>query len=187
MQAMPLLATIIRNEAVKARELANAMIEEFRDEREGGFFLSGRSGEQLISKLKNPADEALPSANAVAALALLNLGRFTGEEAFICKTEETLNSFRGMMEKSPVGFTGLLSAMSALDLSPVEVVFVGPRDHSSFDEMWKVLHTDYRPNKVVIWKEKEITGELIPLAEGKTYEKGEPTVYLCQNNTCEIS
>ena len=37
----------------KANELADAMIEEFWDEEEGGFFLSGKSGEQLVSKLKN--------------------------------------------------------------------------------------------------------------------------------------
>ena len=169
----------------RAKELANSMIDEFWDEGEGGFFLSGRSGEQLISKLKNPADEALPSANAIAAQALLKLGRLTGEEIYTRKTEETLQAFRGMMEKSPVGFTGLLSAMSALNLPPVEVVFVGPRDHSSFDEMWKVLHTDYRPNKLTLWNEKTSTGDLLPLAQGKTAEKGEPTVYLCQKNTCQ--
>ena len=168
----------------RAKGLATTMIGEFWDEGEGGFFLSGRSGEQLISKLKNPADEALPSANAIAAQALLKLGRLTGEETYIRKTEETFKSFSGMMERSPVGFTGLLSAMSAFNLPPVEVVFAGPRDHSSFDEMWKTLHTDYRPNKVTLWNEKESTGDLLPLAEGKTAEKGEPTVYLCQKNTC---
>ncbi len=50
--------------------------------------------------------------------------------------------------------------------------------------MWKVLHTDFRPNKVTLWNEKASTGDLLPLAEGKTAEKGEPTVYLCQKNTC---
>ena len=166
----------------RSRELANAMIAEFWDEKEGGFFLSGRSGEPLIVKLKNPADEALPSANAVAVLALLKLGRLTGEEPFIRKTEETLQTFRADMERSPAGFTGLLSALSALNMPPTEVVFAGPRDHSAFDEMLKVLHTDYRPDKVVLWNENETT--LLPLAEGRTAEKGEPTVYLCQKGTC---
>ena len=167
---------------VRAKELANAMIAEFWDEKEGGFFLSGRSGEPLIVKLKNPADEALPSANAVAALALLKLGRLTTEETYSQKTEQTLQTFRADMERSPAGFTGLLSAMSALNLPPAEVVLAGPRDHSAFDEMLKVLHTDYRPNKVVLWNDNETT--LLPLAEGRTAEKGEPTVYLCQKGTC---
>lgn len=169
---------------VRAKDLANAMIEEFWDEKEGGFFLSGRSGEALISKLKNPADEALPSANSIAALTLLKLGRLTGEETYTQKAEETLKAFQAMMERSPAGFTGLLSAMSASNLPPVEVVFAGPSESSSFDEMWKVLHTDYRPNKLVIWNEDKNTGNLLPLAQGKAAEKGEPTVYLCQKTTC---
>ena len=169
---------------VRARELADAMIAEFWDEGDGGFFLAGRSGEPLISPLKNPADEALPSANAVAAQSLLKLGRLTGEETYIGKTQETLQAFQAMMERSPAAFTGMLSAASALGLPPVEVVFAGPRDHASFDEMLKILHADYRPNKVVQWKKDEGTGDLLPLTQGKVAEKGEPTVYLCQNTTC---
>ena len=89
-----------------------------------------------------------------------------------------------MMERSPAAFTGLLSAMSALELTPVEVVFVGPKDHSSFREIWEVLHNDYRPNKVILWKENEDTDNLLPLTKGKSAQKGEPAVYLCQKNTC---
>jgi len=168
----------------RAKELAKAMIDEFWDEKEGGFFLTGKSGEDLIVNLKNPADEALPSANAIAAQALLRLGRLTGEEAYISKAEDTLKAFKPLMERSPAGYTGLLSVASALSLPPVEVVFAGPRDHQSFDEMLHILHTDYRPNKVVIWKKDESTGALLPLAQDKNAEQGEPTVYLCQNNTC---
>ncbi len=168
----------------RSRELADCMITEFWDEGEGGFFLSGRSGEPLVAQLKNPADEALPSANSVAALALIALGRLTGDESYTRKTEATLKSFRGMMERGPAGYTGLLSAMSALNLPPVEVVFAGPKDHPSFNEMWKTLHSDYRPNKIIVWNENETTGDLLPLAQGKTSEKGEPTVYLCQKTTC---
>ncbi len=169
---------------LRARELADAMIEEFWDENEGGFFLVGRSGESLVVSLKNPADEALPSANAVAAQALLKLGRLTTEKTYIQKTEKTLQAFQAMMERSPAAFTGLLSAMSALELTPVEVVFVGPKDHSSFREIWEVLHNDYRPNKVILWKENEDTDNLLPLTKGKSAQKGEPAVYLCQKNTC---
>jgi hypothetical protein len=74
--------------------------------------------------------------------------------------------------------------MSAVNLPPVEVIFSGPRDQPSYDEMWKVLHTDYRPNKIIIWNEDKSTGDLLPLAEGKAAENNEPTVYLCQNTTC---
>ena len=164
----------------KARQLADAMIKEFWDNDEGGFFLSGKLREQLVAKLKNPADEAMPSANAIASMALLKLGRLTGNKTYIEKSEETIKAFQIFMEQSPVAFTGLLSTLSASNLSPTEVIFAGPKEDAMFDEMWKVLHTDYRPNKVVVWNEN---GESkFPLAEGKN--SIELTVYICQKGTC---
>ena len=164
----------------KARQLADAMIKEFWDKDEGGFFLSGKLREQLVAKLKNPADEAMPSANAIASMALLKLGRLTGNKTYIEKSEETIKAFQVFMEQSPVAFTGLLSTLSASNLSPTEVIFAGPKEDAMFDEMWKVLHTDYRPNKVVVWNENGESN--LPLAEGKN--SIELTVYICQKGTC---
>ena len=164
----------------KARQLADAMIKEFWDKDEGGFFLSGKLREQLVAKLKNPADEAMPSANAIASMALLKLGRLTGNKTYIEKSEETIKAFQIFMEQSPVAFTGLLSTLSASNLSPTEVIFAGPKEDAMFDEMWKVLHTDYRPNKVVVWNENGESN--LPLAEGKN--SIELTVYICQKGTC---
>ena len=164
----------------KARQLADAMINEFWDQAEGGFFLSGKLREQLVAQLKNPADEAMPSANAIASIALLKLGRLTGNKTYIEKSEETVKAFQIFMEQSPVAFTGLLSTLSTYKLSPTEVIFAGPKEGPMFDEMWKVLHTDYRPNKVVVWNEN---GESkLPLAEGKN--SIDATVYICQKGTC---
>jgi hypothetical protein len=164
----------------KARQLADAMIKEFWDNDEGGFFLSGKLREQLVAKLKNPADEAMPSANAIASMALLKLGRLTGNKTYIEKSEETIKAFQIFMEQSPVAFTGLLSTLSASNLSPTEVIFAGPKEDAMFDEMWKVLHTDYRPNKVVVWNENGESN--LPLAEDKN--SSELTVYICQKGTC---
>ena len=164
----------------KARQVADAMIKEFWDKDEGGFFLSGKLRERLVTKLKNPADEAMPSSNAIASMALLKLGRLTGNKTYIEKSEETLKAFQVFIEQSPVAFTGLLSTLSASNLSPTEVIFAGPKEDAVFNEMWKVLHTDYRPNKVVVWSENGESN--LPLTEGKN--SIEPTVYICQKGTC---
>lgn len=167
---------------VKANQLADAMIEEFCDENENGFFLTGKSGEQLVSKLKNPADEAMPSANAIASLALLKLGRLTGNTKYTEKSQKSVQAYQAFIENSPAAFTGLLSTVSASGSSPTEAIFVGQKNDPEFAEMWKVLHADYRPNKVVIWNENGNSN--LPLAEGKTSNDGKPTVYLCQKGTC---
>ena len=168
----------------RASQLADTMIEEFWDEREDGFFLSGKSGEQLVSKIKNPADEAMPSANAIASIALLKLGRLIGNNNYLGKSEKTVKAFSASIEQNPAAHTGLLSALSASSLSPTEAIFVGAKDSSDFKEMWKVLHSDYRPNKIVVWNEDNKTGKLLPLAEGKASNQGEVFLYLCQKGTC---
>jgi len=168
----------------RAGQIADAMIEDFWDEMEEGFFLSGKSGDQLVSNIKNPADEAMPSANAIASIALLKLGRLTGKKSYLEKSEKTLKAFLFSIEQNPAAYTGLLSTMSASNFPPTEAIFVGPKDSSEFEGMWKVLHSDYRPNKIVIWNEGEKTEKLLPLAEGKKSIKGGAAVYLCQKGTC---
>ncbi|KMP11012.1 hypothetical protein UZ36_05885 [Candidatus Nitromaritima sp. SCGC AAA799-C22] len=164
--------------------LADKMIEEFYDEAEGGFFMTGRSGEQLIVRLKNAADEAIPSANAVAALSLLRLGRLTGKREFVTAGEGTVVAFQKRIEKNPGAYAGLLSAADFMNEPPVEAVFAGPCEHPAFEDLRDALHQDYRPNKVTLWNENEKTSNLLPPAEGKSAVGGNPAVYLRQDQTC---
>ena len=168
----------------RAQILATKMIAEFWDAQSGGFFMTGSSQESLVARLKNPADEAIPSANAIAALSLLTLAQLTGKDEYCKKGEGTLRAFHGRMNKSPAAFAGCLAALDHYLASPTEIVLAGPKDHAAFKEMQKAVYEDYRPNKIVLWNEAESTQKLLPLAEGRAAVKGEPTVYLCQKQTC---
>jgi hypothetical protein len=160
------------------------MIDQFSDEERGGFYMTGRSAEKLVARLKDAADGAIPSANAVAALSLLRLGHLTGKKDYLKSGERTVHAFQQRMEKTPAAFAGLLSAADFMSEPPMEVVFSGPREHSAFEDMSNVLGQDYRPNKVVLFSGNEKKLGKLPLAEGKTVTDGEPAVYLCQKQTC---
>ncbi len=168
----------------KARKVADKMIDEFWDVSNAGFYITGKSQAPLVTRLKNPADEAIPSANAIAVLALVTLGRVTGKGEYQKKAEETLVAYQPRIEKSPPAFTGCLSALDTFLSSPTEVIFTGPKDHPAFKEMQATVQEDYRPNKILLWSENEQTQKELPLTQGKTAVKGEPTVYLCQKQTC---
>jgi len=168
----------------KAKQVADKMIEEFWDDENSGFYITSKSQAQLITRLKNPADEAIPSANAIAVLSLITLAHVTGKDEYRERAGEALQTFRPLMEKSPPAFTGLLSALDAYSSFPAEVIFTGPKDHPAFKEMQAVVQEDYRPNKILLWSENETTQNELPLTQGKTAVKGEPTVYLCQKQTC---
>lgn len=168
----------------RANQLADKMVDEFYDEDHGGFFMTGRSAEVLVARLKNAADEAIPSANAIAILSLLKLGQLTGNEGFFAIAEKSVRAFKQSIEKNPAAYTGLLAAADFIESSITEVVFSGSRDHPSFEDMQGALHQDYRPNKIVLWNENEKSGNLFPLAEGKSAGDGNPAIYLCQKETC---
>ncbi len=164
--------------------LADRMIEQFWDAKDGGFFMTGNDHEKLITRLKTAADEAIPSANAKAALALFKLAHLTGKDEYAKKGKGVLQAFLDKMEKSPAAYSGCLAALDFHLTLLTEVVFAGPREHPAFAEMQTVLQEDYRPNKITLWNESEAVRERIPLAEGKSAIKGEPAVYLCKQGTC---
>ena len=160
------------------------MIDEFYDKKEGGFFITGISSERLIARLKNAADEAIPSANAIAIQSLLKLGYLTGNNSYIAKAEKSLRGFKGRVDKNPAAFSGLLAGADLSASSLTEVVFAGLKDHQAFEDMRDSLNQDYRPNKIVTWNQSDKATNQLLLAKGKPAIDGMPTAYLCQKETC---
>jgi len=168
----------------RANQLADKMICEFYDEKDGGFFISGLSSEVLIARLKNPADEAVPSANAIATLSLLKLGHLSGNKSYIDIGASSVNAFKQRIDKNPAAHTGILAAADFMTCSLTEVIFTGNLKDSSFEDMRDALHQDYRPNKVIAWNKNDQASRLIPITEGKSAIDGSPSVYVCQEETC---
>ena len=168
----------------RAKQLADRLLADFYDEREGGFYMTGSSHEKLVARLKIAADEAIPSANAIAAQSLLKLACLTGKTDYANKGESVIRAFSAKMERSPAAYTGLLSSLDWQCQSPMEVVLAGPLDHSETEKFLHMVYQDYRPNKVVIWSGEAGVQEKLPLAEGRPAVKGEPTAYVCQKQTC---
>jgi hypothetical protein len=63
----------------RAKALTDKVIADFFDNENGGFYLTGRGSEALISRPKETHDGALPSGNSVMAMNLLSLNLLTGE------------------------------------------------------------------------------------------------------------
>jgi uncharacterized protein len=169
---------------LRAKELAFTMIDEFWDSKEGGFFIYGELNDPLPIRPKNPQDEAIFSANSIAAICLIKIGRMAGDDAVLKKGEETIKAFQGLIEEQPASCNGLLAALDALLCSPTEMVFVGPKEDPAFQEMYRKAQHDYAPNKILVYSENSETDKVFPMAQGKRPENGSAAVYLCQKQTC---
>ena len=168
----------------KAQRLAESMINLFWDEKDGGFFMTASDHEPLIARLKNSMDDSMPSANAVAAMALLRLGRLTGNSLFEEKGRQTVQAFQGDMSQRPAAYTAMLAALDFMESAPVEIVLSGPKEDKEYQKMLETLYHDYRPNQMVVVYQGEETVKWIPWAGGRGPVSNQPTAYVCKEGTC---
>ncbi|HYN83771.1 MAG TPA: thioredoxin domain-containing protein [Pyrinomonadaceae bacterium] len=172
----------------EAQALARKMIEEFWDEDEGGFFYTGRSGEQLIVRNKDFFDNATPSGNSVAAEALLRLSVLTGEEDFRRKAANVFRLVYDAMSRYPSAFGYALGALDFYLSTPKEVVIVAASDDDSgADALAREVWSRYLPNKVVVRarEDDERAAGLVPLLAGREARGGRATAYVCENYACQ--
>jgi uncharacterized protein YyaL (SSP411 family) len=169
----------------RSRRLIEIMLVEFWDEKDGGFFFTGKSHEKLISRSKPIFDASVPSGNAMATQLLLRLYHMTGNEDYRERGEKVLRSYYEAMESQPFGFAHLLCALDFYLSHPQEIVAVGDRQDPATRELLAMIHSLYLPNTTLqLASGTDALEKLSPLLEGKIQIQGKPTVYVCQNFTC---
>ena len=169
----------------RSMQLTEIMLSEFWDERDGGFFYTGKSHEQLISRAKPIFDASIPSGNAVATQLLLRLYYLTGNEDYRGRAEKVLRSYYDAMANQPFGFAHMLCAMDQYLRPAKEIVVVGNRDDPRTIDLLRKIHQIYLPNKLLqLVGPDQPLEDISPLLEGKSQIDGQPTVYVCYNFTC---
>jgi uncharacterized protein YyaL (SSP411 family) len=169
-----------------AREIIDRMIELFEDPVDGGFFFTSSDHETLITRFKDPYDNATPSGTSLATTALLRIGALTGHRPYSEKAERVLHQMREYMIQAPSGFGQLLCALDFYLQTPYEIAIV--TDSAAQGEgMRNTIFTEFIPNKVVASRAAEDTAsaEAVPLLAGKMPVDHDPTVYVCKNFTCK--
>jgi uncharacterized protein YyaL (SSP411 family) len=168
----------------EAEDLNERMIQQFWDEKNGGFFFAGKENESLIAQSKSPYDNVIPSSNAVAVFNLLKLGYLTGQESLKKKAEQILHLFYSFLSQHPAGFSHMLSGLSFF-LSPEEVGVIGSKDDSRTQSLLKEISLAYLPNKILSLRDpqEKIKEHWLPfLMEKGTVEV--PTAFVCKGFTC---
>ena len=156
----------------EARATADAMLELFWDDREGGLYTVGRDAEQLVARQKDLLDNATPSANATAALALLRLGALTGEARYEEHADAILRLLGHLATTHPTAFGHLLAAADQRRRGAVEVAVVGERA-----DLVEAVQRAYRPRVVLAW------GEPYP---SPLWEDRRPGfAYVCRRYACQ--
>jgi hypothetical protein len=162
-----------------AEELGDLLIEEFEDREAGGFFFTSHDHEALIQRPKPGFDNATPSGNGIAAVALNRLSFLTGEPRYSQAAERTLALFWPQVERQPTACASLLAALEETLVPPRTLIVTGP---PAALPAWKAaLSSGYRPDTLTLLVPAGMAGLPAPLSKPAA---SEVNAYLCEGVTC---
>jgi uncharacterized protein YyaL (SSP411 family) len=173
---------------IDAKMLAEEMIKLFADNEQGGFFLTGKDSEKLITRIKPSTDGVIPSGNSAASFALLKLGKLTMNQHFTEQGGKVLESFSRHLKQSSGYSSEMLSALN-FSLGPTqEIVIAGNSDAADTQQMLKLIRSKFLPNAVILLHQQENTDssidKTIPFIKNLTTIDGKATAYVCENYAC---
>jgi len=164
----------------EAKRLADAMITEFWDEENGGFFFTSNDHEELIVRNKDLYDNATPSGNSVAADVLLRLAKYYGEEKYERFAGMVMRIAASQIKRYPQGFGRMLSTIEFQTAETREVVIAGEAGNELEMEFW----SEYRPDCLLAPVRSE-SDPSIKLTKGRDPVDGKSTAYVCRDFVCE--
>jgi uncharacterized protein len=169
-----------------ARSLADRILARFEDPA-GGFFDTADDHEWLVTRPKDPQDNAVPSGGAMATTVLLRLAAWTGEGRYREAAERALRSVGPYLARYPTGFAQWLSAAMFAAADVVEVAVVGdPADPATRDLLAPAWRR-WPPFQVVACAPPEAVADtVVPLLRGRTAVDGRSTAYVCRGFTCRM-
>ncbi|MBX2800557.1 MAG: DUF255 domain-containing protein [Myxococcales bacterium] len=169
----------------EALALADALVELFWDEQDGGLFLTGSDQPELVHRSKPIIGGAEPSANGVAALAFLRLGRLCGREDLLEKAERISLTAQQLLGQAARALGPEALAGSWLADGGLEVAIIGDPEAEATRALVAELRSHVLPFAVTyVGAEPDVAR--MPWLEGKTAIDGVPTAFVCEGYTCRL-
>lgn len=159
--------------------LADTLLEHFYDPIDGGFFFTADDHEALVHRMKPLADNATPSGNGIAAMALLRLGHVVGDDRYIDAAATTLRAAWEPINRVPHAHCALLTALEET-VSPVQVVVIrAPRTDLA---RWVATTRTYAPRRMVFAIADD--AEDLPGLLAQRVSRDGGVAYVCEGHTC---
>ena len=169
----------------QAASLADQILNDFFDPERGGCYPYSEKGEQLITRIKDADDGALPSGNGVASLVFSRLSRLTGQARFADAAERQLQWLAGASERYPSACCVTMLAMLE-NLWPTEELVVCTGGDLPA-ELLEYLRSEHRQGLTVLLKTPDTEAALSLLcpftADYPIPEEG-TLYYRCRAGAC---
>ena len=164
-----------------AVQIADNLITNFFDEKDGGFFFTANDHEKLIFRPKPMYDDSLPSGNGIAAFALQRLGFLIGSEKYLSASKRTLENSFELITKTPQGHLTLINTLEEYFDHPEIIIITG--EISEISKWKESTNKIYSPKRMIIAipiNEKDLPSAL----DNKKCINNKTTAYICRGSKC---
>jgi hypothetical protein len=172
-------ATFEERYFLRARMLADTLLERFADVERGGFFVSPHDGEQLITERKELEDHPIPAGSSSAALGLLRLAALSGEQRYEDAALGAIGLAVAMAARFPSAFGYILAAADFYLADVTEIALVG----ADTGAMERALRNRFRPHAVLAGA-PDGASSAVPLLASRSAVGGLATAYVCRGFAC---
>ena len=156
-----------------ACEVVDVLFDHFWDVDRGGLFTTPDDGEQLVARQKELLDNATPSANSTAAVALARLGALTGEARYNNHADQIIRLLARAIPQSPTAFSQALTAIATRLAGTTEIVVTGDRP-----DLLAEVRRHWLPDAVVAWGE--------PFDSPLWHQRRDGAAYVCRDHVCQL-
>lgn len=159
----------------------------FLDPKTGAYFSTPASSPGILLRLREEYDGAEPSANSVAALNLLHLGRLLDDRAFHARATRVTAALSAQLTHAPTSLPLLLAALHSASRPHTQIVVAGNRNDPATRTLIQTVHSKFLPEKVLIladgsdpWLQQKLS-----LLDGFKPVEGKPAAYVCRDFVCK--
>lgn len=173
----------------EAEMLTDYVIANFYDAEDEFFYFTDIQGEELIARKKEIFDNVIPASNSMMGINLYNLGLILGDSTsrrndFIEISNLMLAKMKRIILTDPQWVTQWACLATQHATPTAEIAIVG----DNLLNIRSLIDAQYLPNKVFVGT-KTNSDELcsaLPLLKNRTAIRGETTIYVCFNKTCQL-
>jgi uncharacterized protein len=158
---------------------------------DGGFYDTAEDAEALMTRPRDPSDNASPSGHSALVHALLGYAAVTGSGRHRDAAEEALRSVHTLAVRVPRFAGWSLAAAEAALAGPLEVAVVGHDDDPLRHDLERVARLATGPGTVVIAGSPEhrpgadVGASGVPLLAGRGLVDGKSAAYVCRGMVCD--
>jgi len=166
-----------------AKTWVRTLNEHYWDQANNGYFYTAADADPLIVRARMVFDQPVPAANGTMLQVLARLAMITGNREYAERANTILGAFSGEAARAWVSMGSYFNGMEYA-LTDLHLIVMGPLNHPKTHELTAAILGRALPNRCLSVVPPDATFPEGHPMHGKTMLNGQPTVYICQRQTC---